>query len=194
MALRIVVQDERGKIPLNLMDDGQVRDMFERLGLAGERLNIATDSFLDWRDDDDERRPNGAEGEDYAAAGVRPRNGPLRSRGELAMIRGIDAALVERLAPVATVYFGDGSFEPRFAQPFALEVMGEGDGPTAIERARELAGQRPAIELGDDMPLTGRPLRIAVDSFGSAGSHARRSAIIELSGSSLRPYVVLDYE
>jgi hypothetical protein len=194
MTLQIVVQDERGKIPLNLMDEGQVRDMFERLGLTGERLDIVTDSFLDWRDEDEERRPNGAEAEDYAAAGIRPRNGALRSLGELAMIRGLDASLAKRLAPVATVHFGDGSFEPRFAQPFALEVMGGGDGPAAIERARELAGQRPAIELGDDVPLTGRPLNILVDSVGPAGAHAHRSAIVELSGSALRPYVVLDYE
>ena len=176
--LVIAVEDERGKIPINQITDEQARAMFEAAGADGTRLDTMTDSFLDWRDDDDEVREYGAEADYYARLGIRPRNGALRSIDELRAIRGIDAVTVERLRPLIAVYSDqrDG-FDDRYALPIALAVM-SGDGlgsPAVIEREREAAGQRTAIELADGESLVGRPLDIVVEARREGGARLVRT-------------------
>lgn len=193
--LDIRVIDERGRIPLNLIEEAEITRLLEALGLEGARLRIARDSFLDWRDDDDEPRLDGAESAWYAKARIYPRNGPLLSVGELGRIRGFDQALVERMRPAVTVSFGNGSFDARFAHPLAIGVMlgGGADSPAAIARARELQGQRTAIALDSDVVLVGRPLTIDVVARLPTGARAQRRMVIELTGADTRPYVVRSY-
>lgn len=194
--MTIRVEDERGKVPLNQITDEQVRTMFEALGLDGSDLDVAVDSFLDWRDDDDDVRTNGAEAPYYAALGRTPRNGALRSIDELVLIRGINPAMVERLRPISSVYSVDrDGFDDRYASPLALAAMSSGgiDTPAVIQRERELAGDRPAIELGDGESLVGRPLMIRVEAR-DGDAVVRRATVVELTGSRARPYVVRQYE
>lgn len=194
LAIRVV--DERGKIPLNLIEDRQVEQMFRALGLEGERLEIVRDSYFDWIDNDDEPRLEGAEAEFYRGQGIRPRNAWLQSLGELGRVRGFDPALVERLKDVATINFGSGSFDVRFAHPLAIGIMHGGgeDNPMAISRGRELGGQQTAFEFLGAADLVGRPLSIMVDAQLPGGARARRVAVIELSGSVARPYIVRSYD
>lgn len=191
-SLAIRIEDERGKIPIGVIDDDQAKRLFENLGLVGERRTIASDSLLDWIDDDDIERPNGAESLYYIKRGIRPRNGVPLSIEELGLIRGFDAALVERLRPIVTVFFGRGAFDARFAPPGAIAIMAEGgeNSPAIIERERELAGQRPAIELGEDVSLVGRPLTVAVDARLANGAEAHRRTVIELTGAARARYIV----
>jgi general secretion pathway protein K len=74
--------------------------------------------------------------------------------------------------------------------------MSEGgvDSPAAINRQRELDGQRTAIELGEDIDLVGRPLMISVEAIRPSGARAVRQMVVELTGSAVRPYVVRAYE
>ncbi len=194
--LLVRIDDERGKIPLNLIDEGQVRAMLESVGVVGEANEVARDSFLDWLDDDDEPRLNGAESAWYARQGQTIRNGPLSSVGEMARIRGFTPRLVAQLAPFVTVHFAGGVFEIRYSQPKALAVMyGEGGGgPQAIARARELAGQTTALDFVDAKQVVGRPLGVHVVALLPGGGRAERTVIIELTGTELRPYVVRAYE
>lgn len=191
--LQVRVEDERGKVPLNLLDEQTAARLMETAGLGiGERAQIAAESLLDWVDDDEEPRSNGAENGYYRARGIRPRNGPLQSVDELAQIRGIDPAAIKQIKPYVTVNFGNSGFDAQFAQPAAIGVMLEGgrDSPQAISRQRELDGQRTAIELGDALDLTGRPLLIVVEATLPAGGHVVQRTVIELTGSQIRPYVV----
>ena len=187
----IRVEDERGKVPLNQITDEQVRVLFTAAGVGGEALDSAVDGFLDWRDDDDEVRENGAEASYYERLGYRPRNGALRSIEELSAIRGLDPGTVERLRPFVAVYRDQrGGFDERYAQPVALAVMNGGQaGPAAIQRARELAGQQVAIDLADSETLVGRPLTVRVEVRGDGGT-VRRATLLELTGARDRPYVV----
>lgn len=194
MQLRIRIEDERGKVPLNLLDEDSARALAEAAGLSGERARNAADSLLDWTDDDDEPRPDGAESTWYQGRGVRPRNGALQSLEELTVIRGWDQAAIDRIRPFATTYFGRGAgFDARYAHPRAIGVMlGGGEGnPLAIQRQREQAGQRTAIELGDDAAqLNRRPLTIAVEATDGNGARTVRRTVIELTGKDSQPYVV----
>ncbi|MFZ4689194.1 MAG: general secretion pathway protein GspK [Polymorphobacter sp.] len=189
----VTVEDERGKVPLNQLTDEQVRTLFETLGASGVTLETCTDAFLDWLDEDDERRPEGAETADYRELGYRPRNGAVRSVEELMLVRGMPAGIVQRLRSVATPYTNPREgFDERFASPLALAVIsGGGPGSTAvINRERELAGQRVAIELAEGDVLAGRPLTIRVEARRPGGSVLRRATVIALTGFADNPFVV----
>ncbi|HSZ75279.1 MAG TPA: hypothetical protein VK779_10705, partial [Rhizomicrobium sp.] len=141
--LTIVIEDERGKIPINRINEDQVRTMFSAAGVGGSRLDQLVDTFEDWQDDDDDARPNGAEAPAYVSLGIKPRNGNYHTVDELSLIKGMDATLFAKLSPALTVFFGDnGGFSQTTAQPLALGVMlGTGENsPDVIERQRELQG------------------------------------------------------
>jgi general secretion pathway protein K len=193
MLLDILVEDERGKIALNLINKKQVEIMFSEFGLQGLELEAAVDAFMDWRDEDDDPRPRGAEFEVYAPKKIKPRNGELRSLGELALINGIGSALAERIAPYATVNFGTGEFDPTYASPIASRVSLDS------EVAVSLAERTAAIERGGTInarrapvsdSLIGRPLTIRVKARRGVDASAERTVIVELTGSPVRPYVI----
>lgn len=195
-SLAVRVEDERGKVPLNLIDERALTALLAAEGLEGDVLATACDSLLDWIDADDEVRPFGAERDDYVAQGYHPRNGPLASLDELAKVRGFDPALVLRVQQVSTVHSGGGAFDPRFAQPIAIGVMGQGGAGSAevIDRAREIAGQRVALlDTRQDSSIAGHPLTIVIDARAPDGAHAARRALIEVTGLPTRPYVIRDY-
>ena len=89
-ALRVRLVDEGGKININRVNEDTLRRIFTNLGLDGVRRDTLVDSILDWRDEDDLHRANGAESEYYRAldAPYTARNGPLDTVADLLWIRG----------------------------------------------------------------------------------------------------------
>ncbi|MEP9360937.1 hypothetical protein [Sphingomonas sp. KR3-1] len=194
--LRIAVRDERGKVPLGLLDEPQATKLLEQAGLGGEQLLIARDSLLDWIDDDELKRPFGAEEPYYRAAGLRPPGGLLSSIGELALVRGIDPVTVARIRPYVTTFTVRSGFDAHYADPRALAVMDAGgeDGPAAIERARELGGQRTALAFANTPSLVDRPVSIEVLATLPGGGRAARTLVVEFTGNPGQPYLVRAYE
>jgi general secretion pathway protein K len=190
--IRVRIVDERGKVPLNLLDERTAQALLEVGGLSGERLGVARDSLLDWLDDDDEPRPEGAEIGYYRRAGIQPRNGAVQSIDELGRVRGFDPALVARLRPLVTADFGGGSFNPGTAQPLAIAVM-EGSGQVTaatIARQREAAGQVTALGFDAGKALIARPLTVEISATIGADTRAVRRCIVELTGNRARPFTI----
>lgn len=194
--LRIRIEDERGKIPLGSLDEKQATKLLEQAGLDGDHLLIARDSLLDWIDDDTQKRPFGAEGPYYRSAGLFPPGGQMASVEELAVVRGFDAATIARIRPYVTTYTVTSGFDAQFADPRALAVMDDvgAGGPAALDRARELAGQRTALSFSDASSFIDRPISIAVQATLPDGARATRTMIVDLTGVADRPYVVRGYE
>lgn len=63
------------------------------MALPGMTSDVA-DAILDWIDEDDESRENGAEIDYYSALGYTPRNGPLETIEELLLVRGVTPDLL----------------------------------------------------------------------------------------------------
>lgn len=178
--LQIRLVYERGKVPINVIDEPTLGRLLEQQGLEGDALARARDSLLDWLDEDDDRRPEGAEAADYAAEGIAPRNGPLRSVSELARIRGIGPDLAARMAPIITVSPGTTTFDPERADPRAMAVMlPAGEAVSTLIREREKAGARTALEFGEADLLKGGPFTVVVDAE-MAGAFAHREAEVEV--------------
>jgi hypothetical protein len=162
------------------------------LGLPQAQVETLRDSFDDWIDQDDEPRANGTETDTYLPRGYAARNGPPQSVEELGDIRGFTPALVERVARVATVEVNGTSFDKRYADPLAIQVMNDGDrnSPDVIERQREIAGQRPALAINDPADWSGRVVTIIAVARGHGGAQAQRRVVVEITGKPRQPYVL----
>lgn len=189
--LSITVSDERGKVPINRVGSDVERRLFAAAGVNGDRLDILVDSLDDWKDENDAPRSHGAEIGYYRPLGIRPRNGAIRTVDELGQIRGMDAALLARIAPAITVFPGnDGGFNADTAAPLALAAMqGEASAGFNIQkRQQELVGQRTALDITADTPIAGRSLSILVNARLSDGSVYTREEIVEFTGNPGQPY------
>lgn len=188
----IRIEDEAGKVLINRIDGENIGWLMTALGVPDNQIPVLRDSFDDWIDQDDEARQNGAESEFYLQRSYSARNNPPQTVDELGDIRGFTPALVERIARIATVEVNNQPFDKRYADPLAIQVMNDGDpnSPDVIDRRREIAGQRPALPIGDPADWSGRVVTILTVARGSGGSEARRRVAVELTGNSRRPYVL----
>lgn len=148
--LTLAVQDEAGKVDLNITTPQLLRALVLGLGLSGGEA--AVDAILDYRDEDDDRRISGAERREYLAAGRPngPRNGPFIAVEELANVLGLTQADVDRLRPFVTIYSGltaiDASVAPKALVDVLAKGLDEGGGPSL-----------PQVDLGfSDMSGFGR--------------------------------------
>ena len=88
-SLTIAVQDEAGKVDLNIGSEATAARARSRGRRGGGEA--AADAILDFRDSDDDRRPSGAERAEYRAAGrpQGPKNAPFFVVEELAAVLGL---------------------------------------------------------------------------------------------------------
>jgi hypothetical protein len=82
--LSLTVQDERGLVGINTMDERLLAKFLTSIGLPAEQQARAIDTVLDYMDPDDLRRLNGAEASDYKRGNLPPpANDYLRTREQL---------------------------------------------------------------------------------------------------------------
>ncbi len=87
--------DEGGKININRVSEEALRRIFTNLGIEGARRDTLVDAIMDWRDEDELHRANGAENDYYAslAPAYTAKNGPLDSVDDLLWIKGMTREL-----------------------------------------------------------------------------------------------------
>jgi general secretion pathway protein K len=85
------------------------------------------DALLDWRDADDEPRPQGAEKKQYRQAGLtyQPSNQVFQALEELQLVLGFTTDIYERLQPWVTIYSGQAELNTRLAPPELLQIVGD---------------------------------------------------------------------
>ena len=113
IAITATAVDEAARIDVNLAADPLLKGLLENVGgLDPDASARVLDAILDWRDADELRRPNGAEADDYRAAGLKyvPTNTRFESIGELQRVMGVTPGLMSRIARDQS---GDGA--PRLA-------------------------------------------------------------------------------
>lgn len=88
VTLRII--DEEGKLNVNRVVLGHMRDALLNAGAKEEQVPVLIDSFMDWVDADDLHRLEGAEDEFYKPLGYKARNFPLTVIDELRLVRGFE--------------------------------------------------------------------------------------------------------
>lgn len=145
--IEVRITDDSGKVDINAANGELLTSLFVARGVELNKAQALSDAVLDWRDADDDKRPNGAESADYKAAGLSygPKNGPFDTVSELQQVLGMNYALFEKLEPALTIYSGSSQPNLAYAPIEALEAM---PGMTP-ECAQQLIQQRQAIAPGD---------------------------------------------
>jgi general secretion pathway protein K len=139
--VRVALQDESGKIDLNAAPVELLGGLFLAAGMDSATADAMADAIMDWRDDDDLRRLNGAEDDDYLAAGREDgaKDAPFDKIEELQLVLGMTADIYRRVKGSVTVLSGMPAINPLFAPRLALLALPGADEGTVdqyIEQRR----------------------------------------------------------
>ncbi len=201
----VEVNDESGKIDLNVADPTMLTSLFISVGVELAAAMALADAIQDWRDPDDSARPNGAELAEYKQAGLSygPRNAPFQTVSEVQQVLGMDYDLFRKIEPAVTIYSGSGSPNPAFAPFEALRTLPNMTDDLArqiIEMRQQMVPGQPGaapLTLPDGTPIvaSGGGLTYSVKSRAVLpnGVTTVLDASIRLGGvgTAGRPYTVL---
>ena len=175
---RASVEDAGGRLDINRAP----REML-RVLLGSDSL---TDALLDWRDDDDVTRQDGAEAEWYRSAGRRlPRNGPLADVAELELVRGFDLGRLGTLRPLITVRGTDQIDVNAAPAPVLATLPGFGPEAVALIANRRAAGRplRSTDELLSLLPPSARhPLLSRYQEYALVAGYSPSRLVVLVEG------------
>lgn len=177
----LVVQDEGGRININLATDRLLVALFAGLGTDREAAQRAADLVIDYRDGDNDRRPGGAEKAEYEAAGRAegPKNAPFDTSAELNQVLGIDRALVAAALPFVTVHSSVKGLDPDVTSPALAAIVARG---AMALGAPEPFGTSNLELIPKDMVARSRrkELRIISIARTTAGAFFTRETVVDL--------------
>ena len=120
------MEDEERKLPLNTAPAEALARLFAQTGgVRPDDAKALADAVIDWRDDDTDPQPNGAE--DFYYTGLRApyecKDAPFENVEELRLIKGMTDDVYARVAPYVTV-FGSGAVNINSAREEVLHALG----------------------------------------------------------------------
>ena len=185
-SLAIAVQDEAGKVDLNM--EQRTAAARRCLGLGIGAAGAKVDAILDFRDEDDDRRADGAERADTGLPADRSVPATvLPAIEELAGVLGVAQADADRLRPFVTIYSGLPAIDANVAPQALIDIVARG--------SDQAGGSRPfggiAMGMGrkgPDAPLSAQLLAASTRRAFSvhSGAHAGRSKVRARGGGGVR--------
>lgn len=196
--------DESSKIDLNAAPDALLKGLFAEVGGAAPDASVQiVEAIADWRDQDDLKRPNGAEEADYRLAGMkqRPANAAFETVSELARVMGVTPAIYARVADSITVYSRQPGINPATASRNVLLAVPGASAAVVdafIEQRKEaIAAKRPAPPFppAAAFPAGAVPVwRIRAQTTTADGVTFVRDAVVKPSGEARRPLIALSWQ
>jgi general secretion pathway protein K len=135
--VRITIVDESGKVDLNSADVGLLTRLFTVVGVDQAKSAAIAAAIADWRDADSLSQPQGgAEDPAYASAGLSwgSKDAPFDTVAELEQVLGMTPRIYAKVAPLLTVYSGQGQPDPQFASAEVLQALGVDPTPILAQR------------------------------------------------------------
>jgi len=124
----IRIEDESGRINLNLADEATLVSMLVSVGLeAGAAEHLAA-AIVDYRNPRSIKTPGGAEALDYEAAGLHygPKHGTFNAPEELMQVLGMTPEIMQAIEPLVTVYSPDPEVNRQAASAGVLRALPRG--------------------------------------------------------------------
>ncbi len=119
--MRISLTDEGGKVDINNAPRELPNVLFLAAGAEQDQTASLIDAILDFRDEDNLNRLNGAEDRDYQAIDLTDaKNSLFEAIGELRGVLGITPGLFQRASTLATVFSSQTGINPLTAQAALL--------------------------------------------------------------------------
>jgi general secretion pathway protein K len=200
--VQVWIEDEDGKIDLNAAPLELLTGLFMALGLQEEEAQSLADRIGDFRDDDSEPEPLGAEDDAYFDAGL-PQGAadrPFVTESELMRVLGMTQSLYQRVRPYVTVHSGAEGVDPARASRPVLQAL-PGMTSSLLEALLTAGEEIDPFSLIEDQPLAAdleqyfvpsRELVFTIRALGrtSGGGRFMRQAVIELGASGDQPFLV----
>ncbi len=194
--------DERGKLDINAADELTLANLFTGNGMEPDKAELLAAAVMDWRDEDELERVNGAEEDAYYDAGLElgPANRPFMMTEELLQVIGMDYDFYRTLEPGITVFSRAGEPDPAFAPVEALMAMPDITYAEAQDFVQQRNNKQPGDDLGTELPNglvvmeQGRGVTYSIQARATMpnGVWEQLQATIRLGGTrSGRPYRVL---
>jgi general secretion pathway protein K len=154
VTVEVSATDERGKLDINTADELTLVNLFTGHGMEFADAEFLAAAVLDWRDEDELERVNGAEVDVYDAAGLQvgPANRPFLITEELLQVIGMSFELYRRLEPGITVYSRASEPDPAFAPVEALMALPDITYDEAVNFVEQRNSQIPGESLGTELP------------------------------------------
>jgi general secretion pathway protein K len=154
--VRVSVRSERGKVDLNFADQALLAALFRAAGASQDKANALAAAVEDWRDGDDLVHLNGAERQNYLAAGLKhvPENKPFRSAAEVQRVFGMTPRIFACIGSEMTVLTQSPGIEVAHAAPALQRELGvEPTAPGSRQAAVPLTSAQP-VTPGDIFEVT----------------------------------------
>jgi general secretion pathway protein K len=200
--VQISIEDEDGKIDLNGAPLELLTGLFVAQGLPEQNAQQMAERIGDFRDEDSEPEPLGAEDGAYLDAGLAQgaADRPFATESELLRVLGMTQSLYEQIRPYVTVYSGAEGIDPTRARRPVLEAL-PGITPTVVDALLAARREVDPFSVLEDQPsladleaymVPSRELVFTIRALGrtSGGGRFLRQAVIELDASSDRPFLV----
>lgn len=161
LQITVSFTDHTSRLPLNSLDEGTLYLLFDEMGIEPDDSLLLTNCLLDWIDEDDETRIDGAESDEYSFRDMphRAANRPIRKMEELAVIEGFDLyffdddgrpnTLYETFAEMVSPY-GAGRLNVNSATWLTLRAAGGMGDPQLDAITDYMAGADRTPGTGDD--------------------------------------------
>lgn len=204
----ISVVGEAGKIDLNFAPAPLLRGLFESVGIGTDEAVALADAVADYRDENDLKRLNGAEDDDYARAGYAQgaKDAPFALIDELRWVFGMTPDLFARVQSLVTVNARQASINAATAPPGVLRAVPgiDGNALDSFLAERSAAGAEDDIVALDPLFLETSGDYLFIDFadtvFGiraeaRVGEKARfiREAVVLIDAGNRRGYEILDW-
>lgn len=156
--VQVAIQDEAGLIDLNTVKEEVLNNLLRNAEVEEDRRVQLVDAILDWRDEDDFRRLNGAEDDEYSAAGLDypVKNAKFDSVDELQLVLGMDNDLYLKIKPALTVYFSHTGINPSIAPKQVLETTPGLDNDWIDNLAESKDRNMAERSVAADFPITAK--------------------------------------
>ncbi|MGH8531421.1 MAG: general secretion pathway protein GspK [Gammaproteobacteria bacterium] len=208
--ITVSLQDEAGKIDLNSAQRALLDALFRGSEVEDDRRDALLDAIEDWRDPDSLRRLNGAEDQEYEAAGRThgAKDATFNTVEELQQVLGVTPRLFKRLRPALTVHSHSAGIDNKVAPPEVLRALLLSGEDTDRDLEEVLARRDDAAEPGENVGDALAPVinaRFVVPSNGviytvraearlPARTRASITATIKLVNRPGKPYTVLAWQ
>ncbi|MGJ5181204.1 general secretion pathway protein GspK [Bradyrhizobium oligotrophicum] len=116
---------EAARIDLNAASKDMLENLFVTMGSERDAAKDYAERVVAWRSKPTDAAKAQAEEARYAAAGLKrvPRLAPFAHVGELALVLGMPASLVDRVLPLVTVFNGSPGIDATLAAPEAVAAL-----------------------------------------------------------------------
>ncbi|HSS66036.1 MAG TPA: hypothetical protein VLS27_16540 [Gammaproteobacteria bacterium] len=204
----ISLQDETAKIDLNHADPQLLRSLFMVVGVGQDEATALADAVVDFRDPDDATQLNGAEDDDYSAAGLvwDAKDAPFVAIDELQQVLGMTPELYRTVFPALTVHAGRPQITEVNAPLLvraAIRGLTDPDGAAAMLAEADMPGNgaSPGMQLQEEAlaraqrAAAGRTNTVGIRSEAVTESGARfvREAVVRLISDGSTPFRIEDW-